>query len=160
MQRTARTQSRFSSNGIVLRTERRELKHKPGRHRGSKRSSFAVANAALALVLTLTSGCSTWQGVLRSDVMAEEAESLVGKRVRLYRGQSVQEMRVERVDFPYIEGTPPHSDGSIRVDLRTLDRIELHKTNVSKPLWITAGVVAGLIILGAILVDEAFNTGP
>jgi len=118
-----------------------------------------TAGVLFATLLTATS-CSTWRGTLKADVMAEEAESLIGKRVRLYRGQGVQEMKVERVEFPYVEGTPPHSDRSVRVDLRTVDRIELHKTNVSKPLWITAGVVVVVFILGAIIVDDALNWGP
>jgi hypothetical protein len=62
-----------------------------------------------------------------ADVMSDEAESLVGKRVRLHTKDGVQEMTVSNVESPYIEGIS-WADASvrIRVHLREVQRLEVY----------------------------------
>jgi hypothetical protein len=66
--------------------------------------------------------------------MPDEAESLVGKRVRLHTADGVQEITVKKVEAPYIEGVS-WADKSIRirVHLREVQRIEVY----GKSVWAT-----------------------
>jgi len=107
-------------------------------------------NRPLAAIVLLTFcvsvGCSSWGGVLVDNVMSDEAESLIGKRVRLYTHDPVQEMTVNRVEFPFIEGTiSPSATTTIRVDLREVRRIEVH--HYTAP---ARNIMFVVVVLGAV----------
>ena len=86
-------------------------------------------NRPLAVLVLLVScvsvGCSTWRSMPPANVMSDEAESLVGKRVRLYTKDEVQEMTVKKVESPYIEGTSWADSIRILVHLSEVQRIEV-----------------------------------
>ena len=100
--------------------------------------------------------------MLVENVASDEGESLLGKRVRLYTDDGMQEMRVKKVDFPYIEGTtrPPLTTTTIRVDLREVQRIEILRNETGKRMrWIIPVVlVVGLLgIVALVALDEALD---
>lgn len=95
-------------------------------------------NRPLAVFVLLTFcvsvGCSTWRGMPAANVISDEADSLVGKRVRLYTEDGVREMTVKKVESPYIEGISSADDSTrIRVHLREVQRIEVY----GKSVWVT-----------------------
>jgi hypothetical protein len=88
-------------------------------------------NRPLAVFVLLTFcvsvGCSTWRGMPAANVISDEADSLVGRRVRLYTEDGVREMTVKKVESPYIEGISSAGDSiRIRVHLREVQRIEVY----------------------------------
>jgi hypothetical protein len=79
------------------------------------------------LTFCVSVGCSTWRGMPVANVMSDDAESLVGKHVRLHTKDGVQEITVKKVESPYIEGISRADDSTrIRVHLREVQRMEVY----------------------------------
>ena len=120
--------------------------------------------AFVLLTFCVSVGCSSWRGVLKDNVMSDEAESLVGKRVRLYTDDGVQEMTVYKVDLPYIEGTvSPSATTTIRVDLREVQRVEVYgySADLTTEVVIVVVLVTGVLVLvGFLYVNSKLKNDP
>jgi hypothetical protein len=120
--------------------------------------------AIVLLTFCVSVGCSNVRTVGVEQLSPDEAESLVGKNVRLYTDDGVKTITVEAVDYPYVVGiqkdrSRAHSSSQtdetvqIRLDLREVQKVEI----VDPPTWGTAFVVAarGLIAISCILLAVA-----
>jgi len=84
-----------------------------------------------------------------NTVMSEDAESLVGERVKLYTSGRMQEVIVRRVEPPYIEGVSASADSTrIRVHLREVQKIEVYGKSTKVGL-LNAGRYALIALLAA-----------
>ncbi len=113
-------------------------------------------NRLLAVFVLLTFcvsvGCSTWRGMPAANVMSDEAESLVGKRVRLYTEDGVREMTVKKVESPYIEGISSADESiRIRVHLREVQRIEVYGKSIAVG-FLKLGQFALLMVIAFVFV--------
>ena len=118
--------------------------------------------AFLILTFFCAFGCSSWRGVLVSNVTADEAENLVGKHVRFHTTDGVKSMTVRSVDYPYVDGTVfedsfDRPGETIRVDLRHVERIEVYSTDVGKGFRWTIFVALVLVVASFIVVQSAFE---
>jgi hypothetical protein len=104
------------------------------------------------LTFCFTVGCSAWRGMPTADVVSDEAESLVGKRVKLYMRGGVQEMTVKKVESPYIEGVSSAADSiRIRVHLREVQRIEVYRKSTRVGL-LRLGRLALVVLVALVFV--------
>lgn len=127
----------------------------------AKRFAFRVLMALVLLTFTSTFGCSTWKPmpVTDAEITADEAETLVGEKVKFYTDDGEQSMKVKKVDYPYIEGTKKQRHDEriqIRVDLREVQRVEVQEFQGGRTALMLLGsfVVLGIIALGGIIADD------
>ena len=79
-------------------------------------------------------GCATWEAIPAQRRTNEHASELIGRRVRLIKGDSSRVLAVTGVDYPWIEGTETdwqHHVIPVRLDLRQFDRIEVKEDSPS-----------------------------
>jgi len=94
----------------------------------------------------------------------DEAESLVGKRVRLHTDDGVKAGRVKTVEYPYVLFTQKHRSRNyspsrtldepvqMRVDLRDVHKVEVVEFAFVKTLALAGGIYIGSVALFYILV--------
>jgi hypothetical protein len=121
-------------------------------------SSLAIlaSNRPLAafvlLLFCLSAGCSNVQTVGIDPLSPGEAESLVGKRVRLHTDDGVKTVTIADVDYPYAVCThtersrsykPTKTDKPVatRIDLREVQKIEIVEPSSGKTFLLTITLV-------------------
>ncbi len=87
--------------------------------------------------------------VTDAEITADEAETLVGKRVKFYANErrhtddGVLDVKVMQADFPYVDGVDDY-ERKIRVDLREVQRSEIREVHGGKTIGLI--VVIGLSV--------------
>ena len=110
-------------------------------------------NKILATILVLTFstsiGCSTWRPTPTTDITPDDAAALKGKRVRFYTDDGVTSMKVKEIEFPYAIGTGKQSGDKVRVDLRKVHKIEIHRVGaqVIQTILATVGIAALILAI-------------
>jgi hypothetical protein len=94
-----------------------------------------------------TVGCSYWRPMPSADATLQEWEKLKGKRVELTTDGVTTDVKVERVEYPFmyvrLYGIYESAKEQIRVDLR-----EVQQIRVREPDW-------GMIIIGTTVIVGA-----
>lgn len=121
------------------------------------RPTGALAAKALPLVLCLAlggaTGCYSYRPATFDPVRAPG--DIKGEVVRLRQGPFVQEMKVKRVEGPYVTGEIKDGEGkpvTVTMDLRNTNELEIRELSKgTKAGVITAGVLVGVgAVAGAI----------
>ena len=122
------------------------------------------ALVALVAFTVGTIGCSSWHPMPTADPTSDEWEQLIGKKVRLHTDDGAENLRVERVEYPYLYGEDPYAwkrrkrDALRRIDLREVHKLEISDPDTLKSVLLFTGIVivtAGVIF--AVIVAKDFD---
>ena len=118
---------------------------------------FAMNLGLLTFLFLVNTGCATWGSGPPVQSPAQDFDDLVGRNVRFHMSDRNVDMKVTAVDYPVVTGTyidasyslPPTLGPTTTVDLRTVEWIDIHHSNVWKTIFIVTGCV-GMLVLGFI----------
>ena len=126
----------------------------------TKLSYMRPVAAFVLLTFCVSVGCSTVRTVGVGHLSPDEAESLVGKNVKLHTDDGVKTGHVEDVKYPYVVWThkersrsyspsQPHDEVvQTRIDLRKVQKVEI----VEVSIWKTTLLVVPIVFVGALLI--------
>lgn len=83
------------------------------------------------VTLTLAGGCTRWQ-LVGHDTLTADPASLTWETLRLRGPRGASTVRAHRVAWPWLEGEASGTAAPVRVDLRTVSRVD---RRVPDHLW-------------------------
>jgi hypothetical protein len=115
-----------------------------------------------ALLLPGSLACATWEAVPLHAGIQDRESGLIGRTVRLIKGNSTRVVQVSRVDYPYLEGSEEdwqHRLIPVRLDVREFDRLEL-KDDSPTPARVLGVIGVLTAILAAVFLLLLANYHP
>jgi hypothetical protein len=91
--------------------------------------------------------------------MALDSESLEGREVQLRMKDGTLRLAVERLRWPWVDGSVQEGNAAVTMDMRQVTRIEVREPDVPQTAVKSAALAAGLLFLGCLIAWPQLRVG-